>query len=794
MEIVRQDIRQALHGMRRAPGFTFVVCATLAVSIAANTVMFSLVRGILFTPLPLRDPERLVQIVNSGVRPGDFISPLDVLDLRQRIQGLEALGGYALRSVNMTDGAEPLRLSVADVTANWFTLLGVPLELGRAFSAADERPGGETPVVLSYAVWRDRFNGNRGIIGRMIRLDDTPCVVIGVASPRITLPGAPDLWRPFIFTPELLAPQARGTRLLQAVGRVRAGTSIAQARAEFRIATARLHAQFPDAETGLAFDLTPLRDYLVGDVRRPLLILFGAVGCVLLISCANVATLQLLRATSRSGEIGIRLALGAGRARIVRQVLVENLLLALLGGICGVGLAVLTLHVLVASDIGNLPRLGALSMDVQALAYSFALTAGAGLLFGVLPAAQSASSDMIQAISTRERGSSARRRSAWTRSALVVAEVTLVVPLLIGAALLGQSLRRLLAVDPGFRPEHVVRFDLTLPVASYDSVRIRTFTGSLVERLSALPGARGAAVGFGVPFTDWAKNMTGFHIVGYPTVAPDHPDLAELKWASPEYFSVLGIPMLRGRTFANSDDGSRKVVVVNQAFVDAFVHDGTALGRSMELGEIVGVVGNTKTEALSDRAQPAIYQPFSQSPIPYMTVVVRSADDPRTIISAARATVAELDPALPIFNLMRLGDAVKASAFRARLGAWLIGGFAATALFLAMIGIYSVVSYLVWERRRELAIRVALGCRPEHIVRLVLGHGVRLITIGLVLGIVGALAGSRVLRSLLYGIAPTDVTTYVEVCVTLLGVAVAACWLPARRGARLDPAAAMRPE
>lgn len=795
METFLQDVRQALRGMKRAPWFTFVICGTLAVAIAANTVMFSLVKGVLFAPLALAAPERLVALVNSGVRAGDYVSPLDLLDLRQQVRGLEALGGYATRSVNLMSGAEPVRLASADVTTNWFTLLDAPLEVGRGFTTGEERPEGMRTVVLSYTVWRSRFNGDRGVVGRTIRLDDVPYVVAGVASRQLTFPGAPDVWRPFVFTPNVLAPRARGSRLLQAVGRVRAGTTLAQARAELSMAAARLHQQYPDAETGLAFDLKPLRDYLVGDVRRALLILFGAVGCVLLIACANVANLQLLRANSRSAELSIRLALGSGRARIARQMLIESLLLAIVGGICGVALSWVALHALVGAGIGNLPRINEVSIDGGVLAFSLALTVGTGLLFGVMPAVQGANSDVVKAIKSGTRGSSATKRSAWVRSALVVGEITLVVPLLVGAALFGQSFRRLLAVDPGFRPEHVIRFDLTLPAARYDSIRIRSFTNSLDERLNALPGVRGATIGFGVPFTDWAKNMSGFHIVGHPPAAPDQPDLAELKWASPRYFSVLGIPVLRGRVFTKDDGvGGPKVVVVNKAFVKAFLPNENPLGRSLEYGEIVGVVGDTKTEALSATSMPAMYQPVSQSPVPYMTVLVRSPEAPSTVISAARTSVAELDPTLPLFNVMRLEDAVGASASRPRLDAWVVGGFAGVALLLAVIGIYSVMSYLVWERRRELAIRVALGARREQIVRSVLGRGLRLVGFGLGLGLVVALAGNRVLQGLLYGIVPTDPGTYVVVCVTLVAVALAACWGPAQLAARVDPATAMRSE
>ncbi len=794
MEIFIKDLRHALRGMMRAPWFTFVVCGTLAVSIAANTVMFSIVKGVLFAPLALGAPAKLVALVNSGSRPGDYISPLDLLDIRQQVRGLESLGGYAARSVNMTSGGEPVRLASADVTTNWFTLLGAPLEVGRGFAAGEERPEGVRTVVLSYTVWRSRFNGDRGAVGRTIRLDDVPYLIVGVASRRLTFPGAPDIWRPFLFTPNVLAPRARGSRLLQAVGRVRVGTTLTQARAELRAVADRLHQRYPDAETGLAFDLKPLRDYLLGDARSALLILFGAVGCVLLIACANVANLQLLRANSRSAEIGIRLALGSGRARIARQMLIESLLLAIVGGICGVALSWLALHALIGAGLGNMPRINEVSIDGAVLAFSLALTVGTGLLFGVMPAVQGANSDVVQAIKSGTRGSSATKRSAGVRSALVVGEITLVVPLLVGAALFGQSFRRLRAVDPGFRPEHVIRFDLTLPEARYDSIRIRSFTTALDERLNALPGVSGAAIGFGVPFTDWAKNMSGFHIVGHPPAALDQPDLAELKWASPRYFSVLGIPVLRGRVFKKYDGVGPKVVVVNKAFVKAFLPNENPLGKTMEYGEIVGVVGDTKTESLSATSMPAMYQPLRQSPIPYMTVLVRAPEEPSTVISAARSSVAELDPTLPLFNVMRLEDAVGASASRPRLDAWVVGGFAVVALLLAVIGIYSVMSYLVWERRRELAIRVALGCRSEQIVRLVLGRGLRLVGLGLGLGLVVALAGNRVLHGLLYGIAPTDPMTYALVCVTLVAITLVACFGPAQRAAMVDPAAAMRSE
>jgi putative ABC transport system permease protein len=795
MDILLQDIRHAFRGMLRARWFTFVVGGTLAVAIAANTVVFSLVKSVLLAPLALGAPERLVAVVNSGVRTGDYISPLDLLDLRERVRGLDGLGGYAMRSVNMTSDAEPLRLRSVEVTANWFTLLGLPLEAGRGFTADEERPDGSKAAILSYNLWRSRFNGDRDVIGRRIRLDDTPYTVVGVASRKLTLPVAPDIWRPFVFTEGILAPRARGARVLQAVGRVRAGTTVAEARAEFRLAAARLHQQYPDTETGLAFDLKPLREHLVGDSRRALFVLFGAVGCVLLVACANVATLQLLRATSRSAEIGIRVALGAGRGRIARQLLIESTLLAALGGICGIALAALAVQALVGTGIGNLPRLDEVAIDGQVLAFTFALMVGTGLLFGLAPAVHAATADVTQSITSGVRGSTSKKRSSWIRSALVVGEITLVVPLLVGAALLGQSLRRLLAVDPGFLPEQVVRFDLTLPEARYDPARMRGFGESLVERLRALPGVSGAAVGFGVPFTDWARNRTGFHIAGQPTASPGQPEFAELKWASPEYFQVLGIPLVRGRMFTN-DDGIRgpKAVIVNQAFVRAFLPNQDPVGRSLEYGAIVGVVGDTKTATLSAPAEPAIYQPFSQSPIPYLTVVLRSVGEPGTSIAAARASVAELDPTLPLFNTMSLEDAVGASASRSRLDAWLVGAFAGLALLLAVIGIYSVVSYLVRERRRELAIRVALGGRREHIVGLVLGRGLRLVTLGLGIGLVAALAGSRVLQSLLYGIGPTDPMTYAVVSIMLVAVALAACWGPALRAANVDPATTMKAE
>jgi predicted permease len=663
---------------------------------------------------------------------------------------------------------------------------------------------------MSDALWRTQFGADRGVLDRTILLDGAPYTVIGVAPPAFTFPERPDVWRPVALPPALLTARG-GRRFWGPVARLKPGITIAQARDDLHAITERLRAQYPDAETGLSYDLVPLRQHVVGNTKTALVVLLGAVACLLLIACANIATLLLLRATSRSAEMGIRVALGARPRRIVVQLLAESLLLALLGGAAGVLIAEWGVHAIVIAAADKLPLVESVVVDLRVLAFAFAITVCTGLLFGLVPALHASGADATVALQLGTRGASARKGASRLRNALVIAEVALAVPLLIGATLLGKSFVRLLDVNPGFRPAQVVRFDLNLPFcakgSAADSVvdagrgrcyaspaAFRTFTNELVRGLKAQPGTQAAAAGLGVPFTEWAYNQTIVSIDGRPASAMDHPNSAEGKYVTPEYFAALGIPVLRGRVFSESDSPTAQhVVVVSKAFADTYISGEDPIGKIVhDYGEIVGVVGDTKAFHLGSAPEPAIYQSFDQVTPPWMTIVVRSTADPNAVMAAARKQVASLDPSLPVYHTMRMADAVAASAEAPRLEAWVVGGFSATALLLAIIGIYGLIAYAVGERRRELGIRIALGAEPQRVVRLFVREGVRLVAIGVGIGGAAAVAGSGALRSLLYGIGPIDVVSYGEVCAVFIGVALIASWFPARRAARVDPMDALR--
>jgi putative ABC transport system permease protein len=807
-----QDVLFGLRSMRRAPGFAFTVVLTLGLGIAAATVMFSLVNGVLLRSLPFANESRLVWAVNRGARHYDAVSPPDFIDWREQARAFAEMGTFVKGTANLDGALSPVRLGTAEVTANWFSMLGVQLQLGRGFVAGEEGDGAANVVVLSDALWRTQFGADRGILNRTVLLDGTTYTVVGVAPGRFDFPEKPDLWRPMKMDPRALG--CRACRMFWGpIGLLKPGTSLEQARSDVRAITARLHTQYPDAETGLTYDLVPLRQYIVGDTRTALLVLLGAVMCLLLIACANVATLLLVRATSRSAEIGMRIALGALPQRIVMQLLAEGLVLAVLGGAVGTVLAEWGVHAAVAAEIGNLPLLAGVTLDPRVLAFALTITVVTGILFGVAPALQAARTDVMLALKMGARGVSARKDTATLRDGLVMAELALALPLLIGASLLGRSFARLTAVDPGFHAAQVVQFDINLPVCGtswapdttcanvqgthYSTpAERRAFTEELLRRLSALPGTEAAAAGFGVPFTEWAKNQTQDDFVGRAPAPADRPYVAEQKYVTPAYFAALGIPVLRGRVITGDEraDGPH-VVVVSKSFADAYLPGEDPIGKRLKLhGEIIGVVGDTKALQLATAIEPALYTSYAQTAVPTMTFLVRSSAGTDAAMAAARAQVASIDKALPLFHLMPMVNAVVASAAAPRLDAWVVGGFAVTALLLAVVGIYGLISYTVRERHREMGIRIALGARPDRVVGLVLGRSLRLVAGGVGLGLALAVVGSRALRGLLFGIGTTDVTTYVAASVALVLVALVASWVPARRAARIDPIESLRAE
>jgi putative ABC transport system permease protein len=808
---MRDDLRTAVRSLIATPWFTAAVATTLAIAIGANTLIFSVVNGVVLNPLAFRSPDGLVGVVQPG-EPSASISVPDFMDWRMQIHALAELAAYDQNTVNVTGTTEPARLQAAQVSANWFEILGVTVEHGRAFAAGEDRPGAPHVVVLSDALWRSRFGADPNTVGRTVDLDGVPYTVIGVAPPHFAFPTNPDIWVPDAFPQWALSPDARGGHFLKAVGRLAPGTTFSAARQEFASVTERIRQQYLDVDN-FRYTIVPLHDQIVGSARGALFVLLGAVGCVLLIACANVANLLLVRATSRASEMGIRIALGAGSGRLIRQLLIESVLLALIGAAAGILLASSGIRILAAAHPGNLPRLDEVTLSPRVLLFTVGLAACTGILFGLVPALQAVSPNIIESLKAGLRSASTQRQSTRLRGALVVAETSLAVLLLIGAGLLSRSFLRLTAIDPGFVPEQVVRFEASLPDEQYKTWgRIRGFTHSVLGHISTLPGTVAASVGFGVPFTD-ARARTVFHVDGNAPDVPGQATVAATQMVSPQYFTAMGIPVRRGRVFAEDDrPGGHQVIVVNEALVKRYFAGVDPIGRGITVtgwsddstgstpvvfrGEIVGVVGDTKDGDLTSAALPRLYGAFDQMSQRRLTFVVRTTADPSTVMRAARQAVAGADPTIPIFHAGLFSDALRdsESLSRPRLYAAVVGAFALTALVLAVIGIYGVLAYSVRERRRELGIRVALGARYSQVVGMVVGQGMRLAAAGLCIGFAIALIGGRVLGSLLYGIAPDDAPTYEAVSIALMLIAALASWLPARRAAVIDPVIAMRPE
>lgn len=812
VDALRGDIAFALRSLRKTPGAAATIVVTLALAIGASTTMFSIVNGVLLNPLPIANSDRLVWSVNRGHRPYDAMSVPDFRDWTQSVSAFEATATWVKSQAALGDAGQPVQLAIADVTDNWFSMLGARVQLGRGFVAGEEGFGKPKIAVLSDALWRSQFGADEGVIGRSILLDGSQYTVVGVAAPRFDFPDAAQLWRPIAMGPRPV--ECRGCRSYRGpIALLKRGVTFERARAESRAVTARLHTLYPVEEEGLDFDIQPLHEHFVGDTRAPLVVLLGAVGCLLLIACTNVATLLLVRANGRATEIGVRMALGAGRRRIATQLFVESALLALAGGALGVLLAVWATQAIVALRLDGIPALADISIDPRVLLVSLGGTMAAGILFGMAPALQAAHTDIVGALKAGSRGASASRRSTRVRGALLIAEVALVVPLLIGASLLVQSFSKLLSQPVGFDADRVVRFELSLPTCGtvwapdttctgvkdprYASRESRErFARDLVASLRAMPGAENAAMGFGVPFTPFARQQNTIEIQGFAPPPPGRPNVVEQKWATPQYFATLGVPLLRGRDFNDGDRADGALVsIVSEGAAKAYFGGQDPIGKVLkEQGTIIGVVGNTKTQGLSGEPEPAVYMPVAQSGLPWMTIVVRAKGDVATAMTEARARVAALDPRLPVTHLNAMRDDVNASAASTRLAMLLLSGFALAALGLAMLGIYGLVAYTVRAREREVGIRIALGARHAHVVSLMMRGGVVPIATGVGVGVLLSIIGSSALRSVVFGVAPTDALTYVATVVALVAIAMVAAWWPARRAARVDPLAAMRPE
>jgi len=812
IETFWRDLRYALRTLRKAPGFTVVIVLTLALAIGANSAIFSVIDGVLLRPLPYPDAARLVRVFfHSADYPHFPLNPFDFRDFRARNRSFESLAGYAHADLQLSGTGQPERFTGFAVTAGFFHALGLRPARGREFTANDEIPDNQQQVILSDRLWRNRFAADPNILGRKIMLDSRPFTVAGVMPPGTEHPGneyngvahgeTVDVWWPFAFHGD---PTQRGSHFLEVIGRLKPGVAPAAAQAEMNALIAQLAREHPGFLDGWQALAIPLYGEIVGPSERLLFVLLGAVGLVLLIACANAANLLLARATARRREIAVRTALGAGRARLVRQLLTESLLIASLGGVLATALAVAGVRTLVALLPAGFPRADAIHVDAAVFAFTLLIALATGVLFGLAPALQAARTDVQDALRAGGRGAGGSRGHLRLRSALVVGEVGLACLLLIGAGLMLRSFVNLLRADPGFRPEHLLTARVSLPYATYKATDAPRFWTRLCASLDSTAGMRAAGVGTDLPWTGYDDNIGGLNIEGRK--APAGQDFhARYHVASPGYFRAAGIPLVGGRFFTSGDNMKAPLaLIVNQSMARRYWPNEDALGKRVAIDDhpkaedwmaIVGIVGDVKDKPDSPTAEMALWWPIEQSPVGVnnnMAVVMRGSSDAALLANGLRQAVRQLDPTLAVANIRPMDDIADANVSTPRFALFLVALFAVLALTLAAIGIYGVISYAVSQRTHEFGLRMALGAQPGDVRRLVLRQGVKLALMGVALGLVGALVLGRVLWSLLFEVSAADPVTFTSVSAIAIAVAALACYLPARRATAVDPANALR--
>jgi putative ABC transport system permease protein len=793
---VRRDLRQALHTLRRNPAFTAIAALTLALGIGANSAIVSVVHAVLLRPLPYHEPEKLVTI--EHLLAGEY------LVLRERLSSLREMAMYRTSvGFNLSDGSGAERLIGTQVSANLFSTLGVMPALGRTFRADEELPGGRG-VIVSHALWRQRFGGDPHVIGREILIDSVPREIVGLVPSTFAFPSAEtQIWVPFAFDRAAAGPLWGGGQSGPAIARLAPGATAARAQAEVRASTPDLRKAntlwvFPDT-WGARRKVDSLQDQIVGDVRTRLLVMLGAVGFVLLIACANVANLLLARASARQREIAIRYALGASRGRIIRQLLTESAVLGLIGGAAGFLLAFWGVPLLVSSLPADMPRVEEITVDRWMLAFTLAISVLTGVAFGLVPAIQTSRSTVQTSLKIEERGATAPFGRA--SSLLVAGEIAVAVLLVIVAGLLIRSFTGLLRVHPGFRTERIVTARVTPPAARYrteDSVR--TFYDSLLARIAALPGVQAVELVSNLPLASGTGGFA-FEVEGTPYIQSEGAPTTGERKVTPGYSRVMEIPLLKGRPLADTDrENTPRVALINETMARQYFAGVDPIGRRLkevylkEWTTVVGVVGDVRHMGLDEAAGLEVYRPFAQVPVRDMSLVIRTANDTAPLAASLRAAVAEVDANVPISNV-RTADQILARSVAAwRFTTFLHGTFALVALTLAAIGIYGVLSYAVSRRSREIGIRMALGASRGDVLRMVLGQALLLAAIGTIGGVVAALGATRLLKTLLFEVSPTDVVTFTVVPLLLAAVACLAAYLPASRATRVDPTIALRLE
>jgi putative ABC transport system permease protein len=801
MGTLLQDVYHALRALRKSPGFTAIAVLTLALGIGANTALFSVVNAVLLRPLQFKNPSRLVW--GWGKCPlceGGAVSPSDFVDYRAQSQSFEHYGARAVGDslFNLTGTDKPIQITGSMITAGFFDALGVQPRYGRVFTLSDEKTKDPEVVILSHHLWQDRFGGDPNVIGKSIALDGKTRTVVGVLASDMPVLTQADLWFPAPF--ENPGMQSRRSHFLRPIGLLKPGVTISQAQADLDTIASRLATQFPETDKEWRQQLEPLQSVLVGNVGPAFLVLIGAVALVLLIACANIASLLLARNTVRQREIAIRTALGAGRSRLVRQLLTESLVLALIGGVAGIFVAIAGVELLKQLGPDSLPRLDEVNVNGAVLAFTFAMAIFTGILFGLGPALKATRRDLTQSL--KEGGSSGDSRSKHrAHNTLVIAEVALSLVVLIASGLLLNSFWHLMRAPLGFDPANVVTTEMSLVSPRYDDPQKRdSFFRELQQRIQSAPGVTSAGFISELPLSG-EGNDTFFTITEHPPANPIDNNDADFRVVDGDYFGAMRIPLLAGRSFDSQDASEdRQVIIVNEPFAKKFFPRESAIGKHVKLfegkpefatREIVGIVGGNKHFALQESLRSEMFIPGSHM---RMSVVVRGAGDPGVLMTAVRQALHQIDPDEATSTFRTMAEVVSSSAASDRFNTFLLGAFGGIALLLTAAGIFGVLSYLVTQRTREIGLRMALGAQRADVLRVIVGHGLRLMLIGLGIGVAGALLVTRWMSSVLFGVKPTDPLTFTVVALVLGTVAFLASYIPARRAMRVDPMVALRYE
>jgi predicted permease len=809
-ESVWQDLRYAVRQLASNLGFTAVITLTLALSIGANSAIFSVIEGVLLKPLPYPHSEQIVRLfLTSAEFPKFPLNPFDFLDFRARNKSFASMAAFTRGDVQLSGSGEPVELPGFGITSGYFRVLGLTPQLGREFDWNAELPGNGHQVILSNRLWRTRFNADPAIIGRKLTLNMQPFTVIGVMPPGTEHPGndyhavpygeSVDVWTPFVFEGN---PAQRGSHFIEGIGRLKSGVTPERANAEMNTLMAQIGREHGGTDWKVL--IIPLYREIVGANQRMLLVLLGAVGMVLLIACANAANLLLARAADRQREVAVRLALGAPRRRLIRQMLTESLLIALLGGGLGALLAEGGVKALVALLPAGFPRAHDIHVNALVFAFTFLVSIATGVLFGLAPALQASRTDPKRGLYEGGRTSTGSARQRRLRNALVISEVSLACVLLIGAGLMLRSFVNQLAINPGFKKDRVLTASLSLPQATYKKdADIARFYDRLMANLSTLPGVESVGAGSDLPWTGYDENAGGFTIEGKKP-PPQQEFHARYHMATPGYFRALSIPLVRGRFFTEADNQSApNVLIINQAMATRYWPNEDVVGKRMTFEDkpkdkdwitIVGVVGDVKDKPSSRGTEPAFWLSYQQQANPDMLVVIRADSDPRLLADALRDQVKQLDPSLAVADIRLMDQVADESIATPRFSFFLIGLFAGLAIVLAAIGTYGVISYSVSQRIPEFGLRLALGAPPGDVLRLVLVQAARLAITGAVVGVVVALGLARVLQSLMYNVSATDPLTFTAVGLGVIAIALIACYLPARRATKASPMIALRTE